>query len=115
MHLSGARAWVHVQDFEIDAAFDLGLIQSKQLRQLSFGIERALMRRVDRVSSISEKMAQRPLAKTAGDTSCVLFPNWVNTGKISPRTAQAPTAPNSAFPTTASCCSTQAALAQSKV
>jgi colanic acid biosynthesis glycosyl transferase WcaI len=82
--LSGAHAWLHVQDFEIDAAFDLGLIKSEPLRRLSFAIERALMRRFDRVSSISEKMVQRALAKTAGDTSCVLFPNWVDTSKIFP-------------------------------
>lgn len=82
--LSGAHAWLHVQDFEIDAAFDLGLIKSAPLRRLSFAIERALMRRFDRVSSISEKMVQRALAKTAGETDCVLFPNWVDTGKIFP-------------------------------
>ena len=82
--LSGAHAWLHVQDFEIDAAFDLGLIKSEPLRRLSFAIERALMRRFDRVSSISEKMVQRALVKTAGETSCVLFPNWVDTAKIFP-------------------------------
>ena len=82
--LSGAHAWLHVQDFEIDAAFDLGLIKSEPLHRLSSAIERALMRRFDRVSSISEKMVQRALVKTAGDTSCLLFPNWVDIGKIFP-------------------------------
>ncbi|MGB5833085.1 MAG: glycosyltransferase WbuB [Thiohalocapsa sp.] len=82
--LSGAHAWLHVQDFEIDAAFDLGLIESEPLRRLSFTIERALMRRFDRVSSISEKMVQRALVKTDDETGCVLFPNWVDTAKVFP-------------------------------
>jgi hypothetical protein len=30
--LSGADAWLHVQDFEIDVAFRLGLLKSKRLQ-----------------------------------------------------------------------------------
>ena len=33
--LSGARAWLHVQDFEVDAAFDLGLLRGKLLPAMS--------------------------------------------------------------------------------
>jgi colanic acid biosynthesis glycosyl transferase WcaI len=39
-----------VQDFEVDAAFDLGLLRGKLLRGLVTGAERWLMRRFDVVS-----------------------------------------------------------------
>ena len=52
--LCGARAWLHVQDYEVDAAFELGLL-SLAARAVARA-ERWLMRRFDRVSTISERM-----------------------------------------------------------
>ena len=82
--LSGAVAWLHVQDFEIDAAFDLGLLKSQRLRRAAFAVERALMQRFNCISTISEKMLERAFAKTQGTTHCLLFPNWVDTQQIHP-------------------------------
>ena len=82
--VSGARSWLHVQDFEIDAAFDLGLLGSERLRRLAFATESTLMRGFHRISTISEKMVERALAKTDGRGHCVLFPNWVDTEAIYP-------------------------------
>ena len=82
--LAGARSWLHVQDFEIDAAFDLGLLKSEPLRRLAFSTERSLMRRFACVSTISENMVERALAKTEGQAHCVLFPNWVDTNEVYP-------------------------------
>jgi colanic acid biosynthesis glycosyl transferase WcaI len=82
--LARARTWLHVQDFEVDAAFHLGLLKSHRLERFAFGAERALMRRFDRVSTISEKMLERALAKTEGQPACVLFSNWVDTHHIRP-------------------------------
>lgn len=82
--LSGAKTWLHVQDFEIDAAFDLGLLRSERLRRLAFAAERSLMRRFACISTISERMVERALAKTEGKAHCVLFPNWVDTNQIRP-------------------------------
>jgi colanic acid biosynthesis glycosyl transferase WcaI len=82
--LSGVPAWLHVQDFETDAAFDLGLLRSGWLRKLVFAAERALMTRFSRISTISEKMLERALRKTRGASPCVLFPNWVDTQRIFP-------------------------------
>ena len=31
--LAGAKAWLHIQDFEIDAAFELGLLRQPLLRR----------------------------------------------------------------------------------
>jgi len=81
---SDSGSWLHVQDFEIDAAFDLGLLKSQRLRRTAFAVERSLMQRFDCVSTISEKMLDRAFAKTKGTTRCLLFPNWVDTRQIHP-------------------------------
>lgn len=82
--LSGGRTWLHIQDFEIDAAFELGLIRSSRLRKVALGLERWLMRRFDRVSTISERMLQRLSAKGVPMDHQFLFPNWVDTDHIRP-------------------------------
>jgi len=35
----GAKAWLHVQDFEVDAAFALGLVRSKALKKVVQALE----------------------------------------------------------------------------
>ena len=60
--LSRARAWLHEQDFEVDAAFDLGLLKGQRLRSMVAAAEAWLMRRFDVVSTISQRMHQRLLA-----------------------------------------------------
>lgn len=81
--ISGARSWAHVQDLEIDAAFDLGILPSGP-STLFFALERFLMRRFDRVSTISENMLARIRQKGVTDTHSVLFPNWIDTEAIYP-------------------------------
>lgn len=76
--LSGARAWLHVQDFEVDAAFALGLLRGAFLRRMVAGAERWLMRRFDVVSTISQRMHQRLLDKGVAPAQAVLAPNWVD-------------------------------------
>ncbi|NCP95824.1 MAG: colanic acid biosynthesis glycosyltransferase WcaI [Nitrospirae bacterium CG18_big_fil_WC_8_21_14_2_50_70_55] len=74
--LCGAKAWLHVQDFEVDVAFDLGLLPGGGLRRLVARVERWIMRRFDCVSTISGNMLRRLGDK--GVTGGVLFPNWVD-------------------------------------
>ena len=76
--LSGGKAWLHIQDYEVDAAFDLGLLRGKAVRALVSGCERWLMRRFDRVSSISQRMLERALAKGVTTERVMFFPNWVD-------------------------------------
>jgi colanic acid biosynthesis glycosyl transferase WcaI len=83
--LSGAKSWLHVQDFEIDAGFELGLLPSSGLiRSAIVAIERGLMSRFDRVSTISDLMVKRLFAKGVDTSKCVYFPNWVDTNTIYP-------------------------------
>ncbi len=76
--LCGAKAWLHVQDFEVDAAFDLGLLKGRRIRRLVAGAERWLMRRFDVVSTISQRMQQRLVAKGVIASRAKLAPNWVD-------------------------------------
>lgn len=88
--LRGARSWLHIQDYEVDAAFDLGLIQGATLRRCVERAERWLMRRFDRVSTISGRMVERARAKGVAAERVVHFPNWVDIGGIAPLAGPSP-------------------------
>ena len=76
--LSGASAWLHIQDYEVDAAFDLGLLKGRFLKCIVAAGECWLMRRFDVVSTISQRMLARAQAKGVEVARCMLLPNWVN-------------------------------------
>lgn len=80
--LAGGKAWLHIQDFELDAAFDLGLLKGALLRSVVAAGERWLMRGFDRVSTISHRMLDRTLAKGVVLERAVFFPNWVDLAAI---------------------------------
>jgi colanic acid biosynthesis glycosyl transferase WcaI len=82
--LAGARAWLHVQDLEVDAAVALGLLRARPLQRLAVALERFWMRRFDRVSAISRSMVERIVAKGVGADRVLLFPNWVDVTRICP-------------------------------
>lgn len=81
--LGRGATWLHIQDFEVDAAFDLGLLPGG-LRSLAVGIEGWLLRRFNRVSTIAEQMVERLRTKGLPPQRLVLFPNWVDTDEIYP-------------------------------
>ncbi len=82
--LSNARAWLHVQDFEVEAFFGLGSAPGGFLKKLATAIEGWLMRRFDRVSSISTGMVARIARFGVPVSRTVLFPNWVDTEAVRP-------------------------------
>jgi len=79
-----ARPWLHIQDFELDAAFGLGLMHGGWLRRRALGVERCLLRRFRRVSTISPRMLDRLAAKGVAAERRLLFPNWVDCRAIRP-------------------------------
>lgn len=83
--LCGAVSWHHVQDFEVDAAFDLGLVeQSPGVGELVRSLERRVLSAHDMVSTISTAMLNLLSSRLEeGPRSC-LFPNWVDTEAIKP-------------------------------
>ena len=89
--LAEAPAWLHVQDFEIDAAFDLGLLPSGgTFHALALALERRITCLFDRISSISPRMLDRALAKGVPAERLVLFPNWVDLTAVQPVPSSAP-------------------------
>ncbi len=76
--LVGCKTWLHVQDFEIDAAFELGILKQPLLKRAIQWCEALWMRRFDRVSSISPNMLARLRKKKVFNERIRLFPNWVD-------------------------------------
>lgn len=87
--LCGAKLWIHIQDFELDAAFGLGMLPGeKWLRPLAAAFESAILSRAAHVSTISENMVKRALEKGVKREHLSLLPNWVDTLKITPLTGK---------------------------
>lgn len=82
--LSGAKAWLHVQDFEVNAGYSLGLLRNRLARLVVLTLEKWLMARFDRVSSICEAMLSLARDKLAWRQAPFLFPNWVDIDEIRP-------------------------------
>ncbi|QHS51293.1 glycosyltransferase WbuB [Edaphobacter sp. 12200R-103] len=83
---TGAASWLHVQDYEIDAAFDLGLLPAHgPVHSIALGLEQLFTRAFTRVSSISHKMVERAYAKGVPPEKVVLFPNWVDIDSVHPQ------------------------------
>ncbi len=86
----GARLWVHIQDFEVDAILESGIASggkgiNKLVFRLLFSIERFLFNRADVVSTISHGMMGKLERKTRRET--YYFPNWVSGDEINPAVA----------------------------
>jgi colanic acid biosynthesis glycosyl transferase WcaI len=79
-----SKLWLHVQDFELDAAKGLGLVRAHGLMRVAERFEKWLMCRFDRVSSISGAMVKRLAYKGVQVEKTRLLPNWVDCGKVFP-------------------------------
>jgi colanic acid biosynthesis glycosyl transferase WcaI len=76
--LTGAQSWLHIQDFELDAAFDLGLLKGRQSKKLALKAECCLLNQFTVISTISNKMLERLSSKGIDPKKSILFPNWVD-------------------------------------
>lgn len=77
-----ARSWLHIQDFEVDAAFDLGLLRNQAARGVALGIEKAVLRAFDQVSSISPAMTALLARKGVEAGKIFELRNWVDVDAI---------------------------------
>ncbi len=83
--LCRARAWLHLQDFELDAATHLGMLGSGNfLTRLVASGESWLLGAFDRVSTISDRMLARLEQKGVHLDRTCFFPNWVDTEAVFP-------------------------------
>ena len=89
--IAGARLWLHVQDFEAEAAFATGLLNPASLAgRLAARFESAQLRAPDRVSSISPQMCARLAAKGVDPARIREFRNWAEIQHIRPLDAPSP-------------------------
>lgn len=86
--LAGAKSFLHIQDFEVDAAFELGLLNNNILRKIVSLIEQFIMNKFDCVSTISSKMQEKLSSKNVSPSKQYMFVNWVDTNLITPLTKQ---------------------------
>lgn len=84
--LCGPRTitWLHLQDFELDAAFELGLLKGRLLRSIAETLECRVLRSFRLVSSISSAMVHRLGLKGVDPSRSLLLPNWVDLDAIRP-------------------------------
>jgi colanic acid biosynthesis glycosyl transferase WcaI len=83
--LAGGRAWLHIQDFELDAALGLKMLPGMEVfSRLARFIERSLYLSFDRVSTISTRMLDHLWKKGTPPGRTSLFPNWVDGKEIFP-------------------------------
>lgn len=73
-----SRSILHIQDYEIDAAFELGMLKGAKLRSFVLHLESALMRSFDVVSTISSSMLFKAKKKRVESKRLLIFPNWVD-------------------------------------
>ena len=82
--LGRAKTWLHIQDFEVDAALQLGMLRLGVLQKFAIAADRFITQRFDRRSTISMRMMDKMAEKTSDESRNVLFPNWVDCGQIHP-------------------------------
>ncbi|TKD65541.1 WcaI family glycosyltransferase [Flavobacterium sp. ASW18X] len=80
--LKNAKLWYHIQDLQIEAAQDLGMITNKAILKVLFGLEGFIFKQADVVSSISDGMLARIAKKTKHPLT--FFPNWTETEFFKP-------------------------------
>ena len=75
--LAGARLWIHVQDFEVEAALATGLMRETSLAaRLARWAENRLLKLGDRVSTISPQMCAKLIAKGIAPDRVFELRNW---------------------------------------
>lgn len=84
--LTGAKSIMHVQDYEIDAMFGLGMMSDGKIARMVKTFERWLMRRFDAVSTISFSMIENAVSKGVSRDHIIYFPNWSDTDFVTPAT-----------------------------
>ena len=82
--IAGAKAWLHMQDLEVDAAFELGFLKGETVRRAVLAAERWMLRGFDKVSTVSKRMLRKLATKGVSLEQAELLANWVDVGLIRP-------------------------------
>jgi colanic acid biosynthesis glycosyl transferase WcaI len=71
------RCVLHVQDLEVDAAFEVGYVKGFVPRKVAIFIESIILNGFDRIITISNKMRDRLIAKNVDPSRISMIRNWV--------------------------------------
>lgn len=79
------HTWLHIQDFELDAALNLGILKKIPfLESAARKWEKHVYSQFDVLSTISHAMADRLIEKKVPREKIHFFPNWIDTAQIFP-------------------------------
>lgn len=81
--VTGAKSVLHIQDFEVDALFGLGIAKDGVLKSFAYFAERMILRSFNLVSTISSGMLNHALKKGVASDRLLFFPNWSETERFS--------------------------------
>ncbi|MFC4700842.1 glycosyltransferase WbuB [Glaciecola siphonariae] len=84
--LTNTKTVLHIQDFEVDALFGLGMLGEGKTASLARRVEKWLTCKFDRVSTISYSMIENAKRKGVPAEKIIHFPNWSDTDFVSPDT-----------------------------
>ena len=77
--------WVyHIQDFQVDAALQLGMLNKSLIGKLLYRVEKTFLCSATRVSSVSPAMCQIAKAKGVPADRLLSLPNWSDLFSIRP-------------------------------
>lgn len=89
--ISGAKSWLHIQDFEVEAAMATGLIDNANwVARGAQRFERVMLGLFDRVSSISPAMCRKAIEKGVASDRVLEFRNWADIDAIMPLEGTSP-------------------------
>ncbi|WP_417275552.1 WcaI family glycosyltransferase [Celeribacter halophilus] len=81
--LTGAKLWLHIQDYEVEAAFATGAISpDSRLGRIALSFESWVLSRFDMISSISGPMLDKLRKKGIPEEKIYEFRNWANLQKV---------------------------------
>ncbi|PPC74960.1 colanic acid biosynthesis glycosyltransferase WcaI [Pokkaliibacter plantistimulans] len=85
--LSRCKSVIHIQDYELDAMFGLGMAggsnsSDSRVKRAAFAVERWLLSKFHRVSSISNSMLNKANEKGIATEQLMFFPNWSETSRF---------------------------------
>lgn len=82
--LKGIPFIFHVQDLEVDAAFDTGILKNRLLMRILKGLENYVFKKAALITTISNGMRNRIAAKGIDIERIKLLPNWIDAGFMRP-------------------------------
>jgi colanic acid biosynthesis glycosyl transferase WcaI len=83
------KNWLHIQDFEVDAAINLGMVSRlPAVERLAHAWETRVFQKFGTISTISGAMIEKLKEKHVEEDRLYYFPNWIDPAAIFPLTGE---------------------------